>query len=254
VCSKYNIHSGINEDADVWFICVPPRLHGGYYNPGKHTFIETPTTHHFPLISKRKIIAPSCSFLFHPAYKIIKKILLSGELGKIYNVIYHSGKALDVWRKEGAPSYVDAYYLANFELLWLTHLFGFPEHNPDMERMGGVINMGVMFPEHMGSFTFDVISNKPVRRMVITGENTTLTWNADSTCVSVYSPKYKRPTIFPYDGDIEKVYLEETKAFVEAIEGERTFPNTVEHTEKAMKIMEDVRYDRDSCQCKNEER
>jgi len=225
---------------DVKFICTPPDDHRVYFDKYSHMFIEHMTGMINDKIPHGTMVAPSCSFLFHPAYKIMKKVLLSDELGEVKNVIYHSGKALQDWRKGGAPGYVDTHYMLVFEMMWLTHLFGMPI-DKRFQVNDGVINTILELPGTVATLSIDIVSRKHSRRLLVVGTEKNMLCDFYSGYVSVYDPVYNRPECFPFDMDLEKIYFNETKAFLDAVDGGADFPNTMEHTNKVIELCEVVK-------------
>ncbi len=122
-------------------ISTPPDLHAKYANiaidNGINFFTEVNLfSSEIRQILKRlrgkKIVGvPSCTMLYHPVVKELKRMLTKKEAGKILTVFHHYGNYLPNWhpwedyrdfyvskRKTGA-----AREIVPFELIWLTYLF-----------------------------------------------------------------------------------------------------------------------------------
>src|SRR3989344_7452482 len=128
------------KDFDVLIISTSPDAHGDYIRYAlkhtKHFFVEHPTSddgYKEILANKDATVkAPSCTFLFNPAIKLMKKILDEGKIGKILAFQYHMGQYLPDWHPW--EDYRDVYFskketsacreMFAFELIWLNSLMG----------------------------------------------------------------------------------------------------------------------------------
>ncbi len=233
VCKQPNIQPhAAGYSYDAVFICTPPRVRKAYLlccvEDNEHCFIESGYyTDGIPeaikaLKGKQLIVAPSCSMLFNPAIKALKKKLLSGELGEIINVLYHSGKYLPDWG-HGEDFYVKdigAKYLLPFELSWLQYLFGEAAWTSGLGRKDKTAyNVAFGFDDIMGVVTVDLTSRTPIRRLLINGSE-------EQLIVDIDIP--------------EQMYRDETKAFLDAIDGGIDFPNTLEKELTLLKIVEEI--------------
>ena len=79
------------------------------------------------------VIAPSCTMLYYPGPKLVKKILNEGLIGKTLNINYHVGQYLpDCLKEDISEFYVSdsetggAREIVPFELTWLVDLLGQP--------------------------------------------------------------------------------------------------------------------------------
>ena len=139
-----NFEEAVKEQKiDAFSISVPPDKHMDYahyaFEYGIHCFIEASVVddNMKELINKSKTnkeikICPSCTLRFHPAIKLIKKIIETGEIGGLSHFSYHSGQYLPDWHPWEK---VTDYYVGNketggcreivpFELTWLNWVFG----------------------------------------------------------------------------------------------------------------------------------
>ena len=79
-------------------------------------------------VGKDIFIAPSCTFVFHPMIKEIKRIVNSEKYGKVCNFSYHSGQYLPDWHpwEDVKDFYVSnrltggAREIVPYELTWIT--------------------------------------------------------------------------------------------------------------------------------------
>ena len=233
VCKEYYLQPhDVGYEYDAVFICTPPKVRKVHLfrciNHNEHCFIESGYyTDGIPeaikaLKGKQLIVAPSCSMRFNPTVKALKKKLLSGELGEITNVLYHSGKYLPDWG-HGDDFYVKdigAGYLLPFELSWLQYLFGKAVWKSGSRKNDKTAyNTVFKFDNLMAVVTVDITSRTPIRRLLINSSEEQLIVDIDIT---------------------EQMYLEETKAFLDAIDGGVDFPNTLEKELTLLKMAEEI--------------
>ena len=137
---KYGINVVSNESEvdfdkiDAIIVSLPPDKHkigvdvAVKYN--KPVFVEASVlleeTKEIREASKNIFVAPSCTFVFHPMIKEIKKIINSNKLGKVCNFSYHSGQYLPDWHPwedvndfyVSNPSTGGAREIVPYELTW----------------------------------------------------------------------------------------------------------------------------------------
>lgn len=256
-------------------ISVPPDLHHSYMmialEQRLHFFVEASVIDEgmADLIAALQnvpiIAAPSATLLFHPAIAIIEQQVRSGALGKISNVIHHSGQFLPDWHTYEA---VGDYYVSNpatgggreivpFELSWFTRVFGFPSrvcgnfrktiHIPGAEQIDDTYNALFDYGNFLASFTVDVVSRHATRRLLINGDRKQLIWDWDENLVRLFDPEKATWTNIEYDmgsaavgynANIgELMYVEEVRNFIEAIEGKQTFNNSMENDHRVLKLL-----------------
>ena len=91
----------------VCIISVPPDVHHEYmqlcFKHGCHFFVEASVCLDGieELWAKYKnssvVAAPSCTLAFHPGIQFIFKLLKEDRIGKLSNMVYHSGQYLPDW-------------------------------------------------------------------------------------------------------------------------------------------------------------
>ncbi|MDE1817919.1 MAG: Gfo/Idh/MocA family oxidoreductase [Thaumarchaeota archaeon] len=145
--SKYGIETvsslkdALARNPEAMIISTPPDLHAKYANIAIDNEIHFFTEVNLFSAEIRKILnrlkgkkivgSPSCTMLYHPVVKELKKIIDRKKMGKILTVYHHYGHYLPNWhpwedyrdfyvskRKTGA-----AREIVPFELIWLTKLF-----------------------------------------------------------------------------------------------------------------------------------
>ena len=263
---------------DAFSISVPPDKHMDYahyaFEYGIHCFIEASVVddNMKELINKSKTnkeikICPSCTLRFHPAIKLIKKIIETGEIGGLSHFSYHSGQYLPDWHPWEK---VTDYYVGNketggcreivpFELTWLNWVFG------DIEKISGfkgkTIELGADIDDVycsaikykngvLGTLVVDVVSRYAIRKLVINGSEGQIQWDWNKKCVEVYYAKDKR-WVFYFDPEgqsaagynaniVEEMYIEEIRNFIDAINGIRDFSNSLEEDYELLQDLYDL--------------
>lgn len=271
-----NIENALKEvKPSALIISVPPDVHHLYIKLAIknkiHFFVEASVVDTDMDILKEEIAkvdivaAPSATLLFHPAIKIVEDIVRNGVLGKISNIILHSGQYLPDWH---TYEKVSEYYVSNpatgggreivpFELTWFTKIFGFPKrvcgtHRKTIEIEGassiddtynGLLDYGT----HLASITVDVVSRHAARRLLINGDQKQLVWDWDEPCVKIYDPEKQRwdcmsyemkQSASGYNANIgENMYIDEIKSFIEAVHENQSFVNTMDQDHRVLKLL-----------------
>jgi len=260
---------------DVFIISVPPDLHHQYMTVALKQslpfFVEASVVDDGmaelirALQEKPLVAAPSATLMFHPAIAIIEEQVKSGALGKISNVLHHSGQFLPDWHTYEA---VNDYYVSNpatgggreivpFELSWFTKVFGFPGRVcgnfrktieiSGAEQIDDTYNALFDYGNFLASFTVDVVSRHATRRLLINGDRKQLVWDWDENQVRLYdsvSEKWEGlgyqtgNAAAGYNANIgEGMYIGEIANFLEAIDGKRPFVNNLENDHRVLKLL-----------------
>lgn len=256
-------------------ISVPPDLHHVYISSAieqkLHFFVEASvvdTGMHETIESLKGlgiVAAPSATLHFHPAIRLIDSIVKSGELGKLSNVLLHSGQFLPDWHTYEP---VSDFYVSNrptgggreivpFELSWFTRVFGWPRmvaanyrktiDIPGAEYIDDTYNMLLDYANFLAVVTVDVVSRYATRRLVVNGGAKQLYWSWDENRVRVYDPSagvwedrlYEmKGAAAGYNANIgENMYVEELRNFLDAIRGKRPFFNTMEEDHRVLRLL-----------------
>ncbi len=260
---------------DALVISTPPDLHHVYMKEAAanciHFFVEASVVDAgmaevmSALEKKDTVAAPSATLLFHPAIRKVSELVSSGRLGRLSNVLLHSGQYLPDWH---TYEKVADYYVSNpltggcreivpFELTWLTRVFGFPRavsasfgktiSIKGAEGIDDTYNVLFDYEGFLASMTVDVVSRHATRRLLVNGEDGQLVWDWDVQSVRVYDPVkgmweahgYEMKGAHEgYNPNIgENMYIDEMRNFVEAIEGKRPFINTMENDHKVLRLL-----------------
>lgn len=213
----------------------------------------------------RLLAAPSTTLRFHPAIAEISRIVRSGQLGKISNIMLHSGQYLPDWHsyEDVADYYVStpatggAREIVPFEMTWFTELFGLPRrvaanYRKTIEISGAeyiddTYNCLLDYGTFLATVTVDVVSRHATRRLLINGSKQQLAWSWDDSFIRVFDGAtgqwqehcYHMEASEPgYNKNIgENMYIDEINAFVRALKGEAAFPNTLEADHEVLRLL-----------------
>jgi predicted dehydrogenase len=260
---------------DVAIISLPPKLHvAAMTECVRHRvpfFVEASVVddglHEIVVAAKTAglVAAPSTTLHFHPAIAEVFRIVRSGRLGKISNVMLHSGQYLPDWHtyEKVADYYVSepatggAREIVPFELTWFTELFGLPRrvvanHRKTIEIEGAeyiddTYNCLLDYGSFLASVTVDVVSRHATRRLTINGSLGQLAWSWDEPAIRVFDGAtgdwtemaYKMEEAEAgYNKNIgENMYIDEIRAFLDAVGGGAAFPNSLEQDHKVLKLL-----------------
>jgi predicted dehydrogenase len=216
-------------------------------------------------MAKRKgvLVAPSCTMKFHPAIKDIKNIVESRKYGKVTNFSYHTGQYLPDWHpwEDIRKFYVSkketggCRELVPFELTWIVDVIGFPEKISGY--YGKTMDLGVdiddtyavvmKFRDSYGIMMVDVVSRYATRSLILNMEYGQVVWRWDEPFVKLYDAidsrwiyygKKEHQTAENYNKNIpEDMYVEELKAFIDAVHGKAEFPNSLDEDIKVLKLL-----------------
>ncbi len=224
--------------------------------------------------SIKLFIAPSCTLYFHPAIKKIYEIIQKGELGRIANIVYHSGQFLPDWHTYESVSefYVSkketggAREIVPFELTWITLLFGFPLRVTGFykktinikgaEEIDDSYHLLLDYDSMIISLVVDVVSRYATRKLMINGDKKQLTWSWDEKFIKIYDPIIEKWTSVDcesisseigYNKNItEKMYIDEMDCFMSAVMKSTSYPNNLLHDLKVLKLLYKVEESSDS--------
>lgn len=265
-------------DINAFIISVPPEMHMKYahyaIDNNIHSFIEASVVNEnmLELIRKSEAksnikICPSCTLKFHPSIRLIKKIVDENGIGKLSNFSYHSGQYLPDWHPWEK---IEDYYVSKrttggcreivpFELTWLNWVFGEP--NNVFGYKAKTINLGVDIDDvyaitlqyksgAIGTLLVDVVSRVATRKITINGDNGQIFWDWNKKKVEVYDAIEKRLVIYGepegmaatgYNKNIiEEMYVDEIKSFIDTIDGENIFPNSLANDYQILRYLYEI--------------
>lgn len=279
---KYNIKTIKNLDnfdfdkIDAIIVSTPPDRHNQYIKLAienkKPVFIEASVVLeglkelNDEAKKENVLIAPSCTFRFHPAIKEIKKIVKEGGYGKITNFTYYLGQYLPDWHPSeniknfyaGKKETSGAREMVSFELTWLVDILGFPKDI--IGFYGKTLEMGVDiddtyvfaldFGDKFGSILIDVVARYATRSLILNMEKAQILWRWDEDFIKLYDASTKKWENYyfkkgqaaeGYNKNImEDMYIEEMKFFIDAVEGKSNFPNSLDDDIKVLKLLNKI--------------
>lgn len=254
---------GIAWGPDALVVSTPPDQHTPYaldaIERGLHWFTEASVV---PgdldaLIEVARdadtVCAPSCTMRFHPAVIRMGERIAQGTIGRPLTFTHHVGQYLPDWHpwEDYRRFYVSkretgaAREIVPFELNWLTSLFGPVVAVTGMkDKLSGLeadiddVYAGVFAFEHgvLGSMVIEVISRPAIRQAMIVGEEGTLVWDWTARIVREFRAATGEWEEFPDPPPVrgpggswvaENMYIEEMRAYLDAIRGERRWPLSV---------------------------
>ncbi|GBD95712.1 MAG TPA: Gfo/Idh/MocA family oxidoreductase [Nitrospirae bacterium] len=261
-------------ESDILIVSTPPDRHLEYLRlaveHGKPAFVEASVIRDgLEEVSERAkeanvLIAPSCTFRFHPGVKTIKDIVLSGKYGKLCNFIYIMGQYLPDWHpwENIKDFYVSkretsaSREMVPFELTWLLDITGRPEevfafygstHNMGVD-IDDTYNVNFKFKDFLGTLIVDVVSRFATRSLVMNLEKAQIRWNWEERRIRLYEAENKSWKHFDepagkaeseYNKNIiEEMYVDEMSAFVDSAKGIKPFPNTLDEDIGILTILE----------------
>lgn len=274
-----NFKEALKINPDVYIISTPPDKHYIYFLQAaqnkKHLFVEHPVTDKgyeklLSLTNGSFVAAPSCTLRFHPAVKLIKKIIEEKRIGKIFSFQYHLGQYLPSWHPW--EDFRKVYFakrntgacreMFGFELVWLTFalklggiskIAGFTEKLSDLDMTADDRYSAVLkFKNKVsGNMVIDLISKKPFRTLRVIGFDGVLEWEWQENKIKIFKAKkinnnsdHKWQIIDLKKGKREKDYIttedayeEEMGYFLSAIQKKSKYPFTFKESLEYLKVV-----------------
>lgn len=257
---------------DVFLISTPPDQHSQYFlyaaKHKKHFFVEHPTTDKgykelIKLLDGTFVGVPSCSLRFHPAMKMMKKIVDRNKIGRVLSFQYHMGQYLPDWHPW--EDYRKVYFskkstgacreMFAFELGWLGYVLnlkikeiaGFTEKLSDLDMTADDLYAAVIkFQDNkIGNVTIDLLSRKAFRTLRVIGSEGVLEWEWLDNQIKLFTAKNKKLKVINFKkGHSEKhyittedIYEEEIGNFLGAIEGKNKYPFSFKENHHFLKAL-----------------
>jgi len=209
------------------------------------------------------LVAPSCTMRFYPAIKKIKELVEGGKFGKVTNFSYHMGHYLPDWHPwekvnkfyAGQKKTGGGREMVSFELTWIVDIIGFPKKF--LGFFGRTMNFGaniddtyvisLNFGKILGNLTIDVVARYAIRSLIMNMERGQISWRWDENVVRLYNAKTKKWKMINlpkgkaekgYNKNIvEEMYIDEVRAFINAVNGKKKFPNSLSDDIAVLKIL-----------------
>lgn len=211
-------------------------------------------------------VAPSCTFIFHPVVKEIKKIVKSATYGKVCNFSYHSGQYLPDWHpwEDVTEFYVSnrvtggAREIVPYELTWIVDVLGYPKAVKGYFRKTANIGCDIEdsyvcsldYGDMVGSLLVDVVGRNALRNLVINFQSAQLQWRIDREQFEVYIPETNVWKEIKFGNMVheegyskiinENMYINEIAAFLKGIKDRKCYPTTIEDDIKVLEILQEI--------------
>lgn len=272
--STSNLNHALKMSPDVMIISTPPDSHLIYANlaikNGINFFSEVNLFSHdvSEMIRKTRrktiITVPSCTMIFHPLVKELKKLLNKKTIGNVLMIQHHNGQFLPTWHpwEDYRHFFVSrretggARELVPVELVWLTHLFGeIISVNANIRKISKLdVDIDDTYQillefknKILCTLTTDVISIPSFKETKIIGEKGTIFCDfkagiirinkgAGWKIVNVKMGKVAKG----YGGNAppEELYEEEIKRFLNAIEKHIKYPHELKDELKILHVLD----------------
>ena len=244
-----NLEQCFDYSIDAVIVCTPPSTHIQIADQaianGAHVFIEKPISDRLggldELIKKaandNKIISVGYCFRFSEGLKMVKSFIDSGKLGRILSIKAEFGQYLPDWRpwqnykqsytakKDlGGGIILDGSHEIDY-LYWLVgdvrEVFCFADKISDLEvETEDTAEILLRFSNGViGEIHLDFTQRAYSRNCKIIGELGTLIWNFGDHKVSLYLADSNEWKIYDVDADVNLMYIEEMKHFLQCING-----------------------------------
>ena len=246
-----NLEESLARKPDVAFICTPTSLHIPSALPaarsGCHLFIEKPLAHSLDSVDelieivaqKELVTLVGCNLRFHPGIAKIKELLENENIGKVLCARVQAGQYLPDWhpwedyrlgysanRTLGGGTILDGVHQIDYIRWFLGEvgqvfcfsgkLSSLEIDTEDMAEMLLKFKSGAIAEVHL-----DYIQRFYGHSCQVIGEEGTILWDINERQVKFYSARTKEWLIFPEeaDHDINQMYIEEMKHFIQCLQG-----------------------------------
>ncbi len=209
-------------------------------------------------------LAPSCTMVFHPMVKEIKRIVQEKKYGNVCNFSYHSGQYLPDWHPW---ENVTDYYVSNrvtggareivpFEMTWIADVFGLPRGIKGYFRKTGNIGCDIEdsyaccldYGEMTGTLLVDVVGRFATRNLIVNFDLAQLRWTWENKRIEIYEAdtqewkhiqqEEQRHEDGYNENLIENMYVDEIRSFLAGIKDKTIYPNSIEKDIAVLEILE----------------
>lgn len=266
-----NFQDGIERHSPTaLIISTPPDKHQPYFmwaaRHKMHFFVEVATTNKgygqlMPMIDGKFVAAPSCTFRYLSAVKIINGILAQKTIGKIFAFEHYLGQYLPDWHPY--EDYRRVYFaqkntggcreMLPYELNWLSYIL--KSHVKDIKGVHKKISALPISADDLyaaiirmsngiiGSMAIDLLNQVPRRTLTLIGDSGSLEWNWLARTI-VITTKIKRKILrlskekaIGHYHTVEDAYQDEIKDFILAIQGDKKFPYTFQEDNQILEVL-----------------
>lgn len=269
-----NIDEAIARKPDAMIISTPPDLHFKYANLAiKHGINFFTEVNLFSkdvkiIINKLKnksiVGVPSCTMLYHPVVKELKKLLDKKTIGKVLTVYHHFGHYLPNWHpwEDYRKFYVSkretggAREVVPFESVWMQHLFSDVKSvYADIDKISkldadidDVYELMMEFENKVRCvLIIDVLAQPSFSETKIIGENGSILCDYNESIIKIskgnkwVTRKLKTGKVAKgYKGNTsaESLYEEEIQNFLNAVEKKKKYPHPFSNELKILQILD----------------
>ena len=263
-----DINKIFKTETDITLICSPNHLHIEHAiraaTNKSHLFIEKPLSHNIERITKLKNITKennlinmvACNMRFHPNIRAIKEILDKNKIGKIYSVRVETAYYFPFWRpnqdyrknygafrEQGGGATLDCIHEIDL-LLWFggyaKEIFGLATKASDLEIETEDLTVGIVKFESdaIGEVHLDYLQKNYSRNCKIVGEKSTLYWDFNEGITKIYNvedKKWNSYYIQTKDFDLNEMYIDEMRYFIDCVKNRTLTFNDIEKAENTLK-------------------
>jgi predicted dehydrogenase len=237
------------ERADGVVICTPPSSHvsigGQALDGGAHLMIEKPIAHSLDGLENllkaaaaaRKAVLTAYNWRYWPPMHLVQRLLKEGRIGKVlvarteysYDVTerYQGKPARDFYMSvaaQGGGAILDESHAVDY-MRW--HLGEAAEVFAVVDRISGleqdtddVCELIVRFEAGtLGNLHLDLFSPVMHGHFEFIGERGIIRWDRPLNQVSAFDPGAQRWEVYPFAGQLNDMYVEEARHFLDCISG-----------------------------------
>ena len=263
-----NVDDALSQKPDIVFICTPTSLHIApalaAARRGCHLFIEKPISHSLEgvnelieIVSQKGLATlVGCNMRFHPAIILMKELLDKESIGKVICARLQSGEYLpgrhpweDYRQGYGANEDLGGGVILDsiHEIDYITWYLGdvsqvfcfsgkLSSLEIDTEDTAEILlqfRSGAIAEVHV-----DYIQRSYGRSCQVIGEEGTILWDINERQVELYSAETGEWKTFPQavDYDMNEMYIEELKHFLQCIEGKSNPVQDIKHAKWVLEI------------------
>ena len=209
------------------------------------------------------VMAPSCTFRYFLPIKMIKKLLDEKRIGRLLAFQHHNGQYLPDWHPW--EDYRKVYFakketgacreILPYDLIWLNWLVnseiddisGYLTKVSDLDmEADDLIVSAVKYKNNVfGGIIIDAVSRKPFVTLRLLGDKAVLEWDYLDSTIKIYDGESKSSeTIKVPKGNSEtgylapeEMYIDEIKAFLDAVYGLVKYPYSFEEDFKNLQTL-----------------
>jgi len=245
------LNKALDEKPDIVFITNPTSLHIDFalkaIKTGAFIFMEKPISHNYKGVDElieiekslgRNKILVGYQFRYHPALKLIKKLLEDKIIGNIVSAQLRNGEYMPGWHpyEDYRLSYASQKKLGGGAIVTQIHdfdyamwLFGYPEslfsvggHLSNLELdVEDSVQILISFSGVPVSIQLDYLNWPPKREISITGDNGSIECNLNSMEVLLNNRAKNTKEKYEFlDFERNDLFLDEMKNFLAFVDGD----------------------------------